>query len=116
MEYINLTPHTVIVYANGADQPATHDIPTSGTIARLAEIYHTAMVDGMDIPITDVRLSKVLGLPDQRDGCAFIGSMPLLMGMKSAGIDRPDVYYPYGQVRDSQGRIIGCTSLAQLAD
>jgi hypothetical protein len=114
VEYVNLTPHTVTVYANGTGQPATHDIPASGTIARIGEITHTARVDGMDIPITDVILSKVLGLPEPQDGVVYIGSMPLLMGMKAAGLDRQDVYYPYGQVRDGQGRIIGCTSLAQL--
>jgi hypothetical protein len=109
--FTNLTPHPVCVY--DGDQVVT-DIPASGTVARLTEDVRVAEPIG-GIRATTVTIGSVTGLPDPQDGVTYIVSMPLLMGMAAAGIDRPDVVYPFGQVRDDQGRIIGCRSLARIA-
>ena len=67
------------------------------------------------VPLSEVRLGCVSPiLPEMDHGVIHIVSMPLLMGMRAAGIDRPDFMYPYGQVRDGNGRILGCKGLARL--
>jgi hypothetical protein len=112
MQYVNLTPHAVAVMDK--DGATILNVPAGGTVARLSETS-AASESSSGIPMTVVSLGEVSGLPEPQDGVTFIGSMPLLMGMKAAGINRPDVFYPYGQVRDSSGRIIGCRSFATIA-
>ena len=111
MQYVNLTPHAVTVI--GEDGVTILNVPTSGTVARLSETATTPSSDG--VPMVVVSLGDVAGLPEPQECVTYIGSMPLLMGMKAAGINRPDVVYPYGQVRDGAGRIIGCRSFATIA-
>jgi hypothetical protein len=43
--------------------------------------------------------------------------MPLAMRAAAVGRyrHRGDIVYPFGQVRDAAGRIIGCRSLARIA-
>jgi hypothetical protein len=110
--FVNLTPHAVTIY--GPDDQTTTTIPTSGTVARLAETTEPSDAIGA-IPTVTVHLGQVDGLPAAEDGTTYVVSMPLLMGMAAAGIDRPDCVYPFGQVRDAQGRIIGCRQLARIA-
>jgi hypothetical protein len=106
--FVNLTPHPVTLFDYRDEVVLT--IPASGTAARLAE---TPVDDGQCRTV--VSLGEPIGLPDPVDGTTYIVSMPLLMGMAAAGIDRPDCRYPYGQVRDVGGRIMGCRSLARLS-
>jgi hypothetical protein len=111
MQYVNLTPHAVNILAEDGTQILS--VPPSGTVARIAETAHPAGErDG--IPFAEVSLGDVHGLPAAEDGVTLIGSMPLLMAMAAAQIARPDAVYPYGQVRDGEGRIIGCRSLATM--
>lgn len=105
MNYVNLTPHAVVIMPVGGE-PTT--VPTSGTVARLAE---TARNDNGHVV---VRLGDITGLPDPTPATIYIASMPLLMALAAKGVARPDVVYPYGQVRNGAGQIIGCRSLARL--
>jgi hypothetical protein len=107
---VNLTPHDVTVY--DGDQ-IVMTVRPSGTVARLAE---TATPDGVvaGVPGTVVTLGAIEGLPAPDGETTYVVSMPLLMGALASGVDRADLVYPYGQVRDGQGRIIGCRSLARL--
>lgn len=108
---VNLTPHPVVVYGGG--EPIL-TVEPSGRVARLAETA-TPAVPVAGCPGTVVELGEPTGLPDQMDGATYIVSMPLLMGLLAAGVDRPDCVYPYGQVRDADGRIVGCRTLARLS-
>lgn len=112
MEYVNLTPHAVNVIAEDGTQILA--VPPSGTVARIAETaipVHKAADGTQRVHVT---LGSVEGLPDRQVGVTLIGSMPLLMAMAAAGLHRRDLVYPYGQVRDQAGRIIGCRSLARI--
>lgn len=110
--FVNLTPHDVVVY--GAEDQIILTIPTSGEVARIAETAETiGHID--DIPITMVTLGEIQALPARQSGTFYIVSMPALMAVLATGLDRPDLLYPYGQVRDEAGRIIGCRSLARLS-
>lgn len=104
-QFVNLTPHAVVVMPDGGKVTT---VPTSGTIARIAET--TRVEHGCTV----VELGDITGLPEPAAGVTYIASMPLLMALAAKGIYRPDVVYPYGQVRDEQGRIVGCRELATL--
>lgn len=111
-QFVNLTPHGVRVY--GSDGSVIADIPASGAVARLSEQVSDAQcTDG--IPEVQVTLGEVEGLPDPVQGTLYIVSLPLMMGLLAAGSTRQDVRYPYDPVRDGQGRIVGCRSLAEMA-
>lgn len=105
--WLNLTPHKVVIMPEGTHFHVT--LPPSGVVARIAETAST--IDGQTV----VTLGDVEGLPAARQGRTLIVSMPLAMALAAKGVDRPDVVYPYGQVRDDQGRIVGCRTLARLA-
>lgn len=108
--YINLTPHDVVIYQGDR---IVETVAPSGTVARLGESAEPyAAVDGVDYH--RVILGEPVGLPEPAAGTMLIVSMPMLMALAASGIHRPDVVYPYGQVRDASGRIIGCRSLATL--
>jgi hypothetical protein len=112
VEFINLTPHAVTVIRDGE---TILDVPPSGTVARLAE--HKTAAGAMNdtlIPVMNVRLGEADGLPGNEPGTVLIVSLPMAMGLKAAGLDRMDVVYPFPQVRDDAGRIIGCGGFARL--
>lgn len=115
MEFVNLTPHVVRIYPeNGA---APREIPASGMVTRIAEaivktpsIDRAPSIDG--VPFTLIELGEVLDLPAPKAATIYIVSMPTLMALKALDLGREDCLYPYGQVRDDEGRICGCRGLA----
>ena len=110
MQYVNLTPHVVNVYN---DEEVVMSLAPSGCVVRIDEsVTPSVELDG--IQFVDVSLGEVNGLPEEEEDTVFVVSMSLLMGMKAAGSNRQDCVYPFGQVRDDQGRIIGCRSLASI--
>lgn len=108
MEFVNLTPHSVQIYQG--DEMA-FEFPASGLVARVAESTTKDEPAGQ-VPVTLVELGEVLNLPAPKAGTSYIVSMPTAMALRALGIDRADCLYPFGQVRDDQGRICGCRGLA----
>jgi hypothetical protein len=104
-QYVNLTPHPVALMPEDGE-PTT--IPASGVVARITETSIT--VGGRTV----IELGDVVGLPEPDPAVTLIVSMPLLMALAAKGIHRRDLVYPYGQVRDLSGRILGCRMLATL--
>lgn len=115
MNYVNLTPDPIDIYAED-EKTLLMSIPPSGVVARLRELvqYQTTMDR---IPFYKVTLADVDNLPERGlTDTFYILSLPLLMGMTGTLYPaRPDCMYPHGQIRDKSGRIIGYTSLARLA-
>jgi len=112
MHFINLTPHQVDIYAGTNKIRA---VPASGTVARLTETEIVTEHPETEIEITTVSIGYVVGLPATQPHTMLIVSMPLAMGLRASGQVRDDVVYPYGQVRDPEGRIIGCRGFAKIA-
>jgi hypothetical protein len=112
IRYVNLTPHAVTVYAE--DGTRIVEFARQGMPTRLTESTQN-VVDLGGFALTRVQIGAAENLPPMIAGVRYIVSMPLLMGLAAAGIDRPDCLYPFGQVRDDEGRIIGCRSLAYIA-
>jgi hypothetical protein len=111
--YVNLTPRDVTLFDG---EVAILTIPATGQVARISELVHwpTSGPLGGGVDGVTVVLGAIEDLPEPEDGVTYIVSMPTMMGLRASGNARTDVRYPYEQVRDSRGRIIGCRSLAIL--
>lgn len=111
MELINLTPHPLTLI--GPDGTVLLNQPPDGPMARCAEdrreIGTVTLPDGANVPLRIVGFGKVSDLPAARDGVLYVVSR----ATAEAASGRADVVYPDEQVRDSDGRIIGCRALAR---
>lgn len=110
MKLINLTPHPVRIYVGDT---VVVDQRPDGPMARCAETRQdagTVTVNGHEIPVSVVGFGEVENLPDPQPGVLYVVSR----ATAEAVPDRDDVVYPDGQVRDADGRIIGCRGLARV--
>lgn len=99
----NLTPHTInIVTGNG-----NIEITPSGVIPRVS-VKTVPVGSANGIPLFRNEYGNVVDLPDPVDGTLYVVSGLL----KSACPERSDLVVPAKQIRDEQGRIIGCEGLA----
>lgn len=112
MRLINLSTHPVTVYAGDAPLASW---PASGVFARLAERHRTAnavATDQGDIPVTEVSYApEVIDLPEPAAGTAYLVSRVL-----AAQVRRADLHFPFDEVRDDDGRIVGCRGLGRFAE
>ena len=106
-ELVNLTPHAVtFVDGEGATLLV---VEPSGVCARLnTETVQVGVVNG--IPVTSTRYGEIEGLPDPKEGTAYIVSSLVAQQCH----DRDDVFIPNESVRDDKGRIVGCKSLGRI--
>lgn len=110
MRMINLTPHSVVIYA-GEEAVITQG--PDGPMARCVESREdagTIEVDGHQVPVSEVDFGEVQDLPEPQEGTVYVVSR----ATAEARPNRRDLYYPDIQVRDDAGRIIGCRGLAQV--
>ena len=100
MEYINLTPHEVIVVRkNGTSKT----YPPSGQVARVEiEDICVAYLDG--IPVYRGKVKEVTGIPKPQTGVVYIVSLFVLQHCK----ERHDLIAPdtNSAIRDEQGKIV----------
>lgn len=101
---MNLTPHTVNVCdPNGVISKSFE----SEGIARCSQsTSQIGVIDG--ISITSTVFGEVEGLPKEKNDVFFIVSRLVL----NACPNRKDLLVPNELIRDEEGRIIGCMSLA----
>lgn len=108
---INLTQHEVTVVA--ADDAPILSLAPSGRFARLSESVidsETMMIGEAAIPTSILEYGReVIDLPDPRPGVRYVVSR-----LTALAIDRSDVFFPQDEVRDSNGRIIGCRRLGRV--
>ena len=104
---INLTPHDVVIVTEAGNIT----IPKSGVIARCAQTTEqvgTIEYAGTEIPLTVTSYGELVDLPNPSSGKYYIVSRLVM----SAASGRTDLLCPNGLVRDDNGNIIGCESLA----
>ena len=108
-EIINLTPHEVRVVDEDGETVLV--IPPTGQVARLIEAVvseETMLVDGSrPVGSRKVIYDGAANLPDAGDHKVYVVSRVTA----SAVTGRDDVYFPGGEVRDDDGRIVGCRRL-----
>lgn len=109
IKIINCTPHDVnLITENG-----NITFPKSGIIPRLTESQqkiNSVAVNGIEIDIMEKSFLEPEGLPEPQEGTIFIVSALVAGAVKG----RDDLVVPNDTVRDEEGRIIGCRSLARI--
>lgn len=107
---INLTPHPITI-GSLTLQPA-------GPPARAGEWVDAAepiaLDDGTAIPTSWVTYTRLEDLPDQEPGVYYVVSLVVAQAAAATHRTTADLLTPGEQVRDAQGRIIGCKSLARV--
>lgn len=132
MEFINLTPHVVTVYAvaDCIEQPGGRGytlkpdamvravFPPSGTVARATQQQEQLAPknwQGMfDIPVCRMTYGEPVGLPDFTEGVGLIVSALTANAAKAAGRCTDDLFIVQGIVRDEVGTVVGCTGFSKL--
>jgi hypothetical protein len=127
-ELINLTPHPIRIYSQEApskladiDEGLLTIIPPSGEVARLAAedprgVGYTNMsirYDSVPIQVDRVVFTTVYGLPAKREGVFLIVPLVTAIAEQSENPARDDLLVPHEQVRNAEGTVVGCRTLAQ---
>jgi hypothetical protein len=106
----NLTAHSVMIVGESSSI-ALPPCPSPPRIADHIMRSASVTIDQLDIPVHDIAAGTVTGLPEPQDGMLLV--VPRIVA--AACPDRPDLVVPFEDVRDHDGRIIGCRALARLA-
>lgn len=110
-EVLNVTPHAVGFF----DEEATPLLEVASTgLARVSattSVVGYLRINGVLIPQTHTEYGEIEGLPDQVEGRLIIVSGMIVSALAQQGIHRADLFVPGMQLRDEQGRVIGCRSL-----
>lgn len=99
----NLTPHDVRILDDNNEVVVAM---VSEGIARVSS--ESKVVDTLNgVPITETVFGEVTGLPPEAEDTYYVVSRMVA----SAASERRDLLVPGLQVRDEQGRVVGCKSL-----
>lgn len=133
-ELINLTPHPIRIYTQEVpstltdiDEGLLTIIPPSGQVARLGTEdeprgvsytgvgvrYETAEFGPVIVPLDRLVFTTVHGLPAKRVGVLLIVPLVTALAVQSEAPHRDDLLVPYEQVRNAEGTVVGCRTLAQ---
>jgi hypothetical protein len=106
---VNLTPHPIRIFRDGNPLEAPDlVIEPTGTVARLGTIdLGTNSRDGE--PYELVEYGHAHDLPPRRDGVSYVVSLVVALA-----VHRDDLLAPYGEVRNSEGTMIGCRFLQKV--
>lgn len=108
MKIRNLTPHPVVVA--GVTIPPEPSPPPR--VAEEATQVETVTISGHTVPVVEVRLGQVTGLPEpQPDTLLIVSRM-----VAEAAPTRRDLVVPYDAIRDGDGRIIGVRALGRIPE
>jgi hypothetical protein len=117
MQYVNLTPHRVTVTPGGIGTTATIDVEPSGVVARI----ETKVVHTDELGHEHVSYGRIVGLPDgvptdeeidDYDHEMWIVSLVTLLAANASKHPwRGFLLAPWQEIRDENGRIVGCRGL-----
>lgn len=106
MTFINCTPHPITLL--GSDNEVVMTLPKGEVVPRLSQ--STKEVDVVEgVSITETSFGEIQDLPEPKEGVLLIVSRLVLTACPS----RKDLVVPNELVRDSDGNIKGCKSLAR---
>ena len=110
MNFVNLTPHALVIYRSQEDgDPIT--VTPSGTVARIATRALETELVGDGIPVTSTALIGIQGLPEPQPDVMYITSGMVVEHLGAWGPQRMDVVAPGELRRDADGRPVGCLGL-----
>jgi len=106
MTFINCTPHPITLL--GSDNEVVMTLPKGEVVPRLSQ--STKEVDVVEgVSITETSFGEIQDLSEPKEGVLLIVSRLVLTACPS----RKDLVVPNELVRDSDGNIKGCKSLAR---
>ena len=116
IEFVNLTPHAIVLQAPDGAQIS---IPASGHVARVSSqpAFPPTAFPGVPVLVQGPPVwGAVEGLPEPARDVVYIVSSLVLEAVRASGMHRPDVMAPAtgpqdGAVRDAQGRVVAVTRL-----
>ena len=108
---INLTPHTITLVDQNNQVILTVESSAVARVSAQTTTVGSYNVNGVEVPRTHTVYGEVEGLPAPTPGTVYIVSGMIVSALASQGIRRDDVVVSGLQVRDEQGRVIGCRSL-----
>lgn len=110
MKLVNLTPHRLVVLdAAGGTVLALPPCPRPPRIEQL--VIETTVLEEADVPLDTIRYGKVSReLPAPEPGVLLV--VPRVLARE---VLRDDLVFPDREVRDADGRIIACRTLARFA-
>ena len=105
---INLTEHEVVVL--DVDKNVVETYEPHGTAVRLDEEAWPLYDQPTKVPFSGMRYTGgVRGIPAPQSGVGYIVSR-----LAAQSVARKDLFFPYPEIRDDKGRIIGCGGFAQF--
>jgi hypothetical protein len=107
---VNLTPHDPLDIWQGDE--VVLSLPAAGPPARCREVavpVEPLVVDGVEVPVVELRYAEVSGLPEPRPGVAYVVSLLVIQAEPGRG----DLFHPTALRRDANGTIVGCEGLAR---
>ena len=110
-QLVNLTPHTINLVAEDGTQLLSLESQGVARVASTTEVVGHLQVGGVAVPQTHTTFGEVEGLPEQTPGVGYVVSNMIISALAQQGVRRNDLFTPGLQVRDEQGRVIGCRSL-----
>ena len=113
MQYRNLTPHPLHIFASDQDDEPARTIQPGLKAARLAEKRRTISpdFDGDGFPLTMVELGEIQNLPAPKSGVILIVSFHV-----AEKAQRADVVSPGKLKRDSEGNTVGSVGLTAYVE
>ena len=107
MNLRNLTPHALVVL--DADDTALLTLPPCSTPPRIEQHIVTELAGPGGVVVQDIRYGGVVGLPGATPGTLLVVSRVV-----AREVSRHDLVFPDGEVRDADGRVVGCRRLARF--
>lgn len=102
---VNLTPHAITILSRWDGKVLARYEPEETPARVSSETVHMGDLNG--IPVTQTIFGEVTGLPPEEENTWYIVSRMVAEAAKG----RVDLLVPGLQVRDDDGRVIGCQSL-----
>lgn len=105
-QILNLTPHTLVVGGN--------EIKSAGVarVSETSELVRTEITSYGEIPVFRTTFGHVIDLPDEREDTLIVVSAITARAAMQENPARRDIFVPGKQIRDAEGRIVGCEGIA----
>ena len=125
MRVVNLMPHAITIFAAADTRPAgpkgyvlAHEakplmvVPSSGVSRAACVETPVGQIDG--VPVFRMAFGEPENVPDPEEGVMYVVSSITAQACREAGRTTSDLLLPARTVRDSEGRVIGCTAFSVL--
>ena len=101
---VNLTPHPVVVRWDSGEV----SLPSEGLVRVEEESENAGEVAG--VPVSFVRPGRLVGLPEPTPNTYYVVSRIVAQ----AAVERDDLLFPFGEIRDANGRIVAVAGLGRF--